>query len=311
METPILHHYEVSPYAEKARLMLGMKGLAWRSVEIPIVMPKPDLTALTGGYRKTPVLQIGADIYCDTKTIARVLERVAPEPTLYPPHTAAADAALSVFGDALFMAGVLLFFGAGAFPQILGPRTAAEFIDDRQKMFPGGFEVEQATALVPTQRDQVRLMLSALEEQLGGTHRYLLGDEPSHADFSVYHPVWLLSAYPLTAEMVSPFPRVIAWQERLAAFGHGQRSEMESAEAVEIARRSVPATEPREDPGDANGRKPGDRIRVMPQDYGMDPVEGELVASDAYEIAIRRTDERAGELVVHFPRQGYVTLPGG
>ena len=48
----ILHHYETSPYAEKVRLGLGLKGLAWASVEIPVIMPKPDLTALTGGYRK-------------------------------------------------------------------------------------------------------------------------------------------------------------------------------------------------------------------------------------------------------------------
>ena len=70
----ILHHYETSPYSEKVRLGLGLKGLAWGSVEIPVIMPKPDLTALTGGYRKTPVLQIGADIYCDSQLIMRELE---------------------------------------------------------------------------------------------------------------------------------------------------------------------------------------------------------------------------------------------
>jgi hypothetical protein len=58
----ILHHFDLSPYAEKVRTLLGLKALAWRSVQIPMVMPKPDLIALTGGYRKTPVLQIGADI---------------------------------------------------------------------------------------------------------------------------------------------------------------------------------------------------------------------------------------------------------
>ena len=53
----ILHHYDISPYAQKVRLGLGLKGLAWVSVELPVIMPKPNLTALTGGYRKTPVLQ--------------------------------------------------------------------------------------------------------------------------------------------------------------------------------------------------------------------------------------------------------------
>ncbi len=52
MTDMILHHYETSPYAEKVRLGLGLKGLAWASVEIPVIMPKPDLTALTGGYRQ-------------------------------------------------------------------------------------------------------------------------------------------------------------------------------------------------------------------------------------------------------------------
>ncbi|OYW24006.1 MAG: glutathione S-transferase, partial [Sphingomonas sp. 12-62-6] len=62
----ILHHYPRSPYAELVRRALGIKGARWHSVIIPNMAPKPELTPLTGGYRKTPVLQIGADIYCDT-----------------------------------------------------------------------------------------------------------------------------------------------------------------------------------------------------------------------------------------------------
>ena len=39
----ILHHYPRSPYAEKIRIALGLKALAWRSVQIPPWMPKPEL----------------------------------------------------------------------------------------------------------------------------------------------------------------------------------------------------------------------------------------------------------------------------
>ena len=88
----ILHHYDISPYSEKVRLGLGLKGLAWASVEIPVIMPKPDLTALTGGYRKAPVLQIGADIYCDSQLIMRELERRHPSPSFYPAGRGTADA---------------------------------------------------------------------------------------------------------------------------------------------------------------------------------------------------------------------------
>ena len=83
MTAIILHHFDISPFAGKIRLALGIKNLAWHSVQIPIVMPKPDLTALTGGYRKTPVIQIGADIYRDTQRIARELERRFSEPSFF------------------------------------------------------------------------------------------------------------------------------------------------------------------------------------------------------------------------------------
>ena len=85
MSELILHHYDMSPYAEKIRLALGLKGLPWRSVQTPMVLPKPDHIELTGGYRRVPVLQIGADIYCDTHLITRVLDRIQPEPPLSPP----------------------------------------------------------------------------------------------------------------------------------------------------------------------------------------------------------------------------------
>src|ERR1700761_4499261 len=81
----------MSPFAEKVRLILGFKNRHWSSVLIPNIMPKPDLTALTGGYRKTPVLQIGADIYCDSQLIMRELDHRHPSPSFYPAGGGATD----------------------------------------------------------------------------------------------------------------------------------------------------------------------------------------------------------------------------
>ena len=75
MSEIILHNYPESPVAEKVRIALGIKGLEWLSVKIPRIPPKPLLMPLTGGYRRTPVMQIGADIYCDSQCIIRELER--------------------------------------------------------------------------------------------------------------------------------------------------------------------------------------------------------------------------------------------
>jgi len=301
MSTPILHHYDISPYAEKARLMLGFKALAWNSVVIPMVMPKPDLTCLTGGYRKTPVLQIGADVYCDTKTIARALETLRPRPTLFPAYCEASERALSTLGDSMFLAAVTLLLGAGFFPE--------PFIEDRQKLFGGGFDLDEARFLVPTKRDQLRAALVSLERQLADGRPFLLGDDVSLADFSVYNPVSFMPLAPPTGELLSAFPRVLEWRDSMAAFGHGDRTEISAADAIEEARRSSPAASSGVDPNEPNGYRAGDRITVMPEDYGRDPVTGELVASDPFQIAIRRSDPRVGEIVVHFPRQGYIVTP--
>src|SRR5215813_5349016 len=106
----ILHQFATSPFSEKIRAILGFKGLAWHAVEVPTILPKPDVVALTGGYRRTPVLQIGADVYCDTELIARTLDERASHPPLYPPQQAAAAIALAQWADStLFLAAAVLF----------------------------------------------------------------------------------------------------------------------------------------------------------------------------------------------------------
>ncbi len=296
----ILHHYDISPYAEKIRLIMGLKKLAWRSVQIPVVMPKPDLTALTGGYRLTPVLQIGADIYCDTRTIARRLERERPTPSLFPPAAAAINRGLAFWGETVFTDLVTLGFGMGIFPP--------EFIDDRRKMVPGGINEAAIRAAVPSKTDEVRAKLTLLEAQLADGRTFLLGDQPSLADLSVYHPLWALQTFPASEPLFAQCRAVPPWMARIAAFGHGTPTPLESAAAVDIARNAKSTTEAFVDSGELTGRKVGDRIRVFPEPYGRDPVEGDLVYADAHEIALRRTDPRAGDVVVHFPREGYVVL---
>ncbi|HEY2190195.1 MAG TPA: glutathione S-transferase N-terminal domain-containing protein, partial [Caldimonas sp.] len=107
MDELILHHYPTSPFSEKVRLVLGMKGLRWRSVHVPVIMPKRDVVALTGGYRRTPFLQIGADVYCDSFLMCRVIDRMAPEPPLYPSAIAGLAEIVAQWADTtLFWAAV-------------------------------------------------------------------------------------------------------------------------------------------------------------------------------------------------------------
>ena len=112
MDEIILHHYPASPVSEKVRVGLGIKGLAWRSVEIPRVPPKPDVMPLTGGYRRTPIMQIGADIHCDSQCILRELQRRHPEPSFYPGGAGGLPWGISRWTDALFDTAVRISMGA-------------------------------------------------------------------------------------------------------------------------------------------------------------------------------------------------------
>src|SRR5262249_55895568 len=156
----ILHHYETSPYSEKVRLGLGLKGLAWESVEIPVIMPKPDLTALTGGYRKTPVLQIGADIYCDSQLIMRELERRHPTPSFYPAGHGAADALAWWAEKTTFSPAVSIAFAKR-------PDTLPEgFLEDRAKFSGRNIDPAAMMAAVPNLLDQLRAHFDWLNQML-------------------------------------------------------------------------------------------------------------------------------------------------
>src|SRR5262245_24610474 len=175
----ILHHYDLSPYSEKVRLMFGLKGLAWRSVQIPVVMPKPDYTELTGGYRRAPTLQIGADIYCDSKLCAQVLERLQPRPTLFPCEEATVWG-LSRWAETSFMMAVLVYLGGGM------NLFTEEVLADRKKMVPG-LDLERVKTIVPAKLLQLTQNLARLEHQFADGRPFLLGAEPSLADFAAFH----------------------------------------------------------------------------------------------------------------------------
>ena len=296
----ILHHYDLSPYSEKVRLMFGLKGLSWRSVRIPIVMPKPDYTELTGGYRRTPMMQIGADIYCDSKLCAQVLERLYPTPSLFPGSDAATVWGLARWAETGFMMAVLVHFGSGGL-------FDEAFIEDRKKMVPG-LDLERMKAIVPAKMLQLAQNLERLERQLSDGRAFLLGGSPSLADLAAYHSTYFLKAQALTAALLEPHACIEAWLARVGAIGHGDRKELDAADAIAIAHDATPVPFEGEPAPLPNGLAYGDRVVVLPEEVGPVSITGELAPSDVHEIAIRRRAPRAGELVVHFPREDYLVV---
>jgi glutathione S-transferase len=302
MSVLILHHFDWSPYAEKIRVLFGIKGLAWRSVQIPMVMPKPDLTALTGGYRKTPVLQVGADVYCDTSLIARELDRRFPDPPLFPGGGRGLALALAPWAERFFDAGSSLAMG-------LNDQIPADLLKDRQAFF-SHMDFGSFRSRAPHAFSQVLAHAGLVEEQLADGRPFLMGERAGLADATAYYVLWMARGFvAATNDLLQPFVQTVRWEERMRAIGHGQRSEIPADEALAIARASEPLPPGGVVQGDPLGLKAGQQVTVTPDDYGKVPVTGELVTLQLQEVAVRRVDERAGEVVVHFPRIGYVVEP--
>ncbi|MEL7022116.1 MAG: glutathione S-transferase family protein [Pseudomonadota bacterium] len=294
----ILHHHDPSPFAEKIRLIFGLKDLHWGSVQIPMIMPKPDLTALTGGYRKTPVVQCDADIYIDSLLIAQEIDRRSPNPPLFRGSSRGLTLALSRWSDkAFFEPGAALSMGEN-------PQVPDAVIEDRKNFF-NFMDFSKLAESLPAARFQLQAQLAILESAL--TDRdYLDGDAPGYTDVLGWFPVWMVrNNVPSASELLAPFNSIAAWSERMSAIGHGKREDIDASVAIERAHASTPGD------GGVVGDNPfslsrGDRVAVFADDYGKDEMEGELLHLDHHTITIRRHDERAGALNLHAPASGFL-----
>ncbi|MGI4792973.1 MAG: glutathione S-transferase family protein [Janthinobacterium lividum] len=302
MSQVILHQYGSSPFSEKVRLALGIKGLSWRAVDIAPAPPRPLLTPLTGGYRRTPVLQIGADIFCDTNIILPTLERLYPTPSLYPVPFGALSKALSFNWErAIWIAavGVLVHFVDDMPP---------DFIRDRKE---GYLYVDISKGAMEPKFDlnvqHVRAQLTWLKDSLADGRRFLLGDAPSALDLGYYHPILLMRRRsPAEVDDLLGLAPILPWYHGVAGLGHGTPSALEAEAALAIAKAVMPAPVSHIARDLApSGLRQGMPVSVTPDDTAKVSVTGTLVAIDDLEIIIHRDDPQAGDLHLHFPRAGF------
>jgi glutathione S-transferase len=300
MTALILHHYDASPYTQRVLKMLAIKRLAWQSVQTPMLPPKDDLVALTGGYRGTPVLQIGADVYIDSQRIARELERRYPQPTLFPGTGAGLGYASVKWADAYFRAGlhIAIALNAASWP--------AEFRRDRQQLFP---DVDFERIDLAHAKSQLRACAGLVDEQLADGRPFLGGASPGLLDIHAWTIPWFARAHmPMVNELLADLAWLPAWEARVAALGEGVRAVTSVEEAFRTARDGEP--EPGEIAAiDAQGLVRGMEVEVSPDDALRGAVCGRVVATGANDIAIERSHPRCGTVVVHFPRLGYRVRP--
>jgi glutathione S-transferase len=306
----ILHHYDFSSFSEKVRLVLGIKNLSWRSVEIPSTLPKPEYLPLTGGYRRAPSLQIGADVYCDSKRIIEELERRFPEPSIYPGPDRLAQraftAALERWTDSILLRTTINYISS-AYPE--GARFTPEFLNDRAELLgkaqPGLGHTEANAAKNLT---QLRPQLRWVGDMLNDGRPYVHGDTMSLADCVIYHAIWIMDqlAYRRVALISDPVRR---WMDRIAARGHGKYGSISALEALDIAASATPLP-PAVSQILEGDPAVGEMVAVTPIDTGrLNSTVGMLTSIDAMQVTVAHRNDHVGEVAVHFPRLGYRVRP--
>ncbi len=304
MHDIIFHHYPQSPVAEKVRVIFGIKQLNWRSVIIPRLPPKPDLLPLTGGYRQTPVMQIGADVYCDSQCIIRELERRFPQPTLFPGGSQGMAWGVSRWTDELlFKTAMTVVFAAPT------ASMSDELLRDRLALYyePGTTRTDLRRQLQDSVAD-LRAQIGWMDERLS-TRKYMLGSEPGLPDALAYYVVWFLRGrYQLGPDFLAEFGFVNRWEEDIQNLGHGLPTDFTAEHALATALVATSTSTATIDPISAGQFHLGQAVEVVTNNGGT-TVRGELQALSRETVVIKQQNDSVGTIAIHFPRVGYRLRP--
>ncbi|TGM58722.1 glutathione S-transferase family protein [Leptospira adleri] len=302
----ILHHYPASPYSERVRLFLGYKKATWTSVVTPVTLPKPDQTILTGGYRRAPVLQIGSDIYCDSRLIIEELNRILPEPPISIENADAASANLfaELVDTDIFLK--VAKFVMGSYAQ----KLPQELVDDRAAMQPQEkLTRENMEKLVPYLHLSLSKILPEFAKSLA-KKQFFGGEIPARGDFAIYQIFWFLNTIRKFKPLVPGHENLHEWFARMKTFGAGESTLLSAEDALKTAAASSPipilSANVLPEPYDL---KAGQEVIVHPENYDHERIFGKLIHLDDERIVLANESPKTGLVHVHFPRLRYLVLP--
>lgn len=298
MSVPILYHYPMSPYSEKLRLTMGLLEKRWLSAPVPAYPPRPELAELIGGYRRVPVLQIGAHFYCDTRIAFTAL--TGHESGCW--DLSERDEALRHWAEQEVFFAVV----AGASPyravrfltRELGLPGLMRFMRDRIVMTREATIVQQDPKAA---RGTILSFVCELAERLA-EESCLSGPVIGYLDLCCFHPLWM--AAQIDSRQMSGWPSTVkSWFARVEAMGHGVSTAAttagvtyaiandQAALSIEVVEAPFIAAQP---------------VTVAPTDYARDESRGLLTRYDGRRIVLERRLEGGERVYLHFPRESFV-----
>ena len=201
--------YPTSHYCVSAERMLRFKGLRARTVRVPY----HDKTELLGatGQDYVPAITMNGRVVRWWE-IPDFLERLQPDPTLFPPGREGLARVVADWGHQVLEERVWRYVVTRV-PPTFRDKVERWVFEELQTRSRGPFELLKAR--IPEFRKDLRSHLALVERMLEG-HPWLL-DEPSLADFAVYGALAPLS---VVGEPIEPrFPNVRRWSTAVSNLG--------------------------------------------------------------------------------------------
>ena len=306
MSDLILHHYWPSPFAHKIRLALGLSGVAWRSVEIPRVPPKPLLMPLTAGYRRTPVLQSGADVYCDTQNIVRALTEITDNHQLLPTKLSGKILAFTDWAD-----GAVFNLAARVVLTSALDTAPPEFIQDRGGLYFGpNWTPEGLKSQLPGVILQLAAHLNSIDSGLSSQGGFMSNDL-SYADVTIAYLAWFIRGrWDKGSDFLQQFVNIERIEREVHEAVHEVYEDLPAEDALKIAANSESQSPSGVTEQCGSTLKQGMQVAIKPQAETSDPpVLGRLRYLDRVRVSIDHCGPEVGDVVVHLPIAGYQIQP--
>ncbi|CAO3625439.1 unnamed protein product [Cunninghamella blakesleeana] len=312
----VLHFYSLSPFANKIAWILNYKKVDYKWVNISVQEPRPQRRYLDGGYTKTPILQIGNQVFCDTKTIIAELEKRYPTPSLYPTHHQKDQSSTQLLCTGLnyLLENAVFLAIPTQFPLDLLPK---KLLEDRAKFAGKELNIEKQKALQPYLKLDLEAQLERIVKHLdnGKNGSWILNtDTPSDADFTLALDTFFAINVLGEDFLKERFPKLVNHFESLMALADPGRiyelDEISPEDALVIAKnqQSTPSSSITF-PGKSELFSLGQKVAVTPLDTGKTPAIGTLVALSPERVTIKISNDLTGDVYVHFPITTFIITP--
>ena len=300
---PILHRSLGSPYAEKVMLALGYLGAPWYSVVAPKGVPRPIQNELVAGYsRRIPILQIGADIYCDTNLILAELGQRAGRPEMELLNSSAEaqelDEFIETYGFVTMVGALSKWELITAYFRNLPVKDAVEFLKDRRKLAKKNPLPKQNLKL---NREKARRYLEKINQRLLKSPYLFSNKAPTYLDFSLYTMIWYhaeINGLSLAKDLTG----IQTWFSQMKNIGYSDYSELDPKEALLLAQQSDPQIlqiPEKQAETEVTIKSTDNLSRITPS------ISGCLIHEDSRKYIIRRESSEVGVVHVHFPKNRF------